>query len=271
MSPATPSPPSTSSQKLCVVAIVAASKSASARSSRARRCATTSGGAVGEQLDHGVVARGAGALERPLGADQPLAHAVAQLAGGHARERDQQQLVQRDAVGDVASRERRDRVRLAGPGARLEHRDALRQRAADVERVAHWLSTRSCCSQPAPQAQRVLAEPRRLAGRPPLVGAGQARRAGSRTAARGRRSARARRRDPPSGSDRTPTRARGFAAGRVGGRRAHGDRKRLAHPAVVEVDQDRELLAARRPRSAAAAERPRSARDGGRRRGRARS
>ena len=75
------------------------------------------------------------ALERLLGADEPLAHAVAQLAGRHARERDEQQLVERRALGDVARRERGDRVRLAGAGARLEHGDAGRQRAADVERL----------------------------------------------------------------------------------------------------------------------------------------
>ena len=38
------------------------------------------------------------------------------------------------ALGDVARRERGDRVRLAGARARLEHGHAGRQRAADVER-----------------------------------------------------------------------------------------------------------------------------------------
>ena len=132
-SPATPSPPSTSWQKPCVVAIVALSKSASACASRRRRCSTSSGAPSREQ-PHDLVAVGRRARQRAgeplLGADEPLAHAVAQLAGRHPRERDEQQLLERHAVGDVAGRQRGDRVRLAGARARLEHGHAGRQRAA---------------------------------------------------------------------------------------------------------------------------------------------
>jgi hypothetical protein len=73
-------------------------------------------------------------LEPALGAHEPLPHAVAQLRRRVARERHDEQLVQAQALGDVARGEARDRERLAGAGARLEHRDAGRQGAADVER-----------------------------------------------------------------------------------------------------------------------------------------
>lgn len=73
-------------------------------------------------------------VQRGARAREPLAHAVAQLARGEAGERDEQQLVQAgDALGDVARGERGDGVGLAGAGAGLQHRHALRQRAADVE------------------------------------------------------------------------------------------------------------------------------------------
>ena len=72
---------------------------------------------------------------RPASAvDEPFADALAQLARGHARERDQQELIQRHAVGDVARGERGDGERLAGARTRLEHGHAGRQRPADVER-----------------------------------------------------------------------------------------------------------------------------------------
>ena len=150
-----PRPPSTSWQKPCVVAIVAASKSASARASRSRRSRDLLARALGEQPRR-PRRRCGGApasarVEPLLGADEPLAHALAQLAGRHAREGDEQQLVERRALGDVARGERGDRVRLAGAGARLEHGDAGRQRAADVERRSP-LTGRS--------------PPRRAAGRP---------------------------------------------------------------------------------------------------------
>ena len=128
-----PEPPSTSWQKPCVVAIVAASKRAIARASRAWR-SRTSPPTRGEQRDHLVAVGGQRAGRTPseplLGVHEPLAHAVAQLAGRHPRERHEQDLVQRRALGDVARRQRGDRERLAGARARLEHGDAGRQRAA---------------------------------------------------------------------------------------------------------------------------------------------
>ena len=91
-----------------------------------------------------------------LDADQPLAHPLAQLAGGDARERDEQQALERDPLGDVARRERRDRVGLAGPGAGLQHRHAGGQRAAGIElhrlqgdgSRGHWARTSSRASSP---------------------------------------------------------------------------------------------------------------------------
>ncbi len=93
------------------------------------------------------------ALEPVLGADQALADAIAQLAGRHARERHEQQVLQAHPVGDVAGGERGDRERLAGARAGLEHGDAAGQRAADVERAAlcgraHRSSSRSQASSP---------------------------------------------------------------------------------------------------------------------------
>ncbi len=91
--------------------------------------------------------------QRLLAPDQPLADAVPQLARGHPRERDQQQPVERRSLGHVARGQRGDRVGLAGPGARLEHRHARGQRAADVEvgirrHGGHRSSTASRASSP---------------------------------------------------------------------------------------------------------------------------
>ena len=170
-------------------------------------------------------------------AHQPLAHAVAQLAGRHPREGDQQQLVQRHALGDVARRQRRDRVRLAGPGARLEHRDARRQRAADVERAAHWSFTASTRSSP-PHSRRAY-WPKRVAspGIPLLVVARRRLEQRREREPPPRTRARARARGPPSGSGRTPTRPRALPPAHVRRRRAAGQRQRLAHPAVVEIQR----------------------------------
>jgi hypothetical protein len=110
--------------------------------------------AGGEQRNDLVVRRRAGerALEPLLRAHQPLADALSQLARRHPRERHQQQLVQLNALGDVARGERRDRERLAGAGAGLEHGHAGRERAADVERSGrvHRCST---CSQSSAASQ----------------------------------------------------------------------------------------------------------------------
>ena len=97
-------------------------------------------GAGGEQ-GHDLVAGAHGRAgehvgERLLDVDEALADPLAQLARRHPRERHEQQLAQRRALGDVAGGERRDRVRLARPRARLEHGDAGRERAARVERAA---------------------------------------------------------------------------------------------------------------------------------------
>jgi hypothetical protein len=99
-----------------------------------RRC-------VAQQAQHGVAGRRLGArqdLRQPLlGGDHAAAHALAQLAGGDARERHQQQLRERRAVGHQAGGQGGDGERLPGAGAGLEQRDAgARQRAADVEMLA---------------------------------------------------------------------------------------------------------------------------------------
>ena len=90
--------------------------------------------------------------------DQPLADALAQLAGGHAREGDHQDLLERDALGHVAGGERGDRERLAGARARLEHGHAGRERAADVEGLGHRCSTCSQREHVVPQPARVGVE-----------------------------------------------------------------------------------------------------------------
>ena len=74
-----------------------------------------------------------GRVQAPLDLDQALADAFAQLAGGQPREGHQQHPLERRALGDIARRERRDRVRLAGAGTRLEQGHPGRERAADVE------------------------------------------------------------------------------------------------------------------------------------------
>ena len=90
-----------------------------------------------QQRHHGVGPGVWGAGEDPrqllFAPDQSLPHPVTELAGRHPRERDQQQPVERRALGDVARGERGDRVRLAGSGARLEHNRARRERTAQVE------------------------------------------------------------------------------------------------------------------------------------------
>ena len=123
-----------------------------------------------EHPDHRVALGGArpgeGSGEPPLGRHEALADAFAELARRHAGEGDEQDAVERRALGDVACRERRDRVRLAGPGARLEHGDARRQRPADVERpdvgrgAGHWSTTSSQAS--APAHRRRASRPKRV-------------------------------------------------------------------------------------------------------------
>src|SRR4051812_24161515 len=55
--------------------------------------------------------------------DEPLAHSLPQLAGGHARERHEQNAVERGPLGYVARREARDRVGLARARAGLQNDD----------------------------------------------------------------------------------------------------------------------------------------------------
>ena len=243
-SPATPSPPSTSWQKPWVVAIVAASKSASARASRARRASTTSRrpSASSRTTSSPEATAAAPARARP----RPAARARGRAARrGHPREGHQQQLLQRRALGDVARRQRRDRVRLARPRARLEHGDARRQRAADVERRGSLRRVTRLVQPAARPTAGARSWPKRVGspGSQRSSGARAARRAAPRTASAGRttsscsgsRSSFGKRSDSHSRARRSPPRRR--SAADVG-----SERQRLAHPAVVEVDQHRELL-----------------------------
>ena len=94
--------------------------------------------AVGEQLDEPVGAGEHSVQDRPkptLGGHHPLAHAVTQLTGGDPGEGDQQQLLQRYALGHVAGGQRGDRVRLTGPGAGFEHGHAAGQRTVEGKRL----------------------------------------------------------------------------------------------------------------------------------------
>ena len=237
-----------------------------------------------EQL-HDLVAAGIGAgqerLQPGFHRDQALAHAVAELAGGDPREGDEQQLLQRRALGDVARGQRRDRVRLARPGARFQDGHARRERAADVERrcAAHA----SCTS--SRSHRRRASRPNRVVSPVPQ----------SSPAADGPGEQLVERehaveRELVLGLDvllvevplGLPLAARGVlrvalvAHGlRVGGGGCAGDRQRLAHAAVVEVGEDaraprrRVLRTERRQldhlhaaRRRARRSRPRSARSG---------
>ena len=95
-------------------------------------------GAGGEEAEDVVVLRRGLAGRHPeealLRADQPLPNPVAQLAGGHAGEGDDEQLVEGDAAGDVAGGEGGDGEGLARPGAGFEDGHSRgRQRPAHVE------------------------------------------------------------------------------------------------------------------------------------------
>ena len=83
------------------------------------------------------------------GAHQPVSHSLAELACGHAGERDDEKAVDRQVgFGHVPCRQRRDREGLAGAGTRLEKRRSPRQRTADLERrnllvpASHYLEQR---------------------------------------------------------------------------------------------------------------------------------
>ncbi len=118
---------------------------------RADLCGRSAGEQRHDLVEVGRRRAGEAAGEALLGVDEALADAVAQLAGRHARERHEQDLVKRRALGDVARGERGDGERLAGPRARLEHRDAGRQRSPEVKRrgsadAAHRSITSSTAS-----------------------------------------------------------------------------------------------------------------------------
>ncbi len=229
-SPATPSPLSTSWQKPWVVAIVAASKSDTARASRSQRVASVSAREV---------------------AHQPLAHPLAQLAGRHPRERDEQEPLQRRALGDVARRERRDRPRLAGARARLQHGHAGRQRSGDVELAGH----RCSCLRTGSHSRRAQRPTRRVSS---MSHASSVRAAGSIRSAKlsgprtswcsGSASSPGKRADSQAPAASPPARVRG--------RRQAVQRRRLAHPAVVEIEQLDQVVARERGVDAARREPP---------------
>ena len=113
---------------------------------------------AGQQGDDLVVGRRSGAgqagAEAALRLDELLAHPRPQFSGRHPPERDQQHVLQRRALGDVAGGEGGDRERLARPGAGLEQRHARRQRAAHVERRRGAHSPLRCSAASSPSHRR---------------------------------------------------------------------------------------------------------------------
>ena len=74
--------------------------------------------------------------ESVVGAHEAITHALAQLAGGHAGEGDDEEPIDRqDPLGDVACRQGRNRERLASPGACLQQRHSARKVASHHERL----------------------------------------------------------------------------------------------------------------------------------------
>jgi hypothetical protein len=118
-------------QKPWVVSMVAASKLATALARRPRR----------QQAQDVVVTvrddAGEGGREAFGAAHEALTHALAKLPRRHAGEGDDEEAVERHAVGDIPGGEGGDRVRLAGAGARLEQRHPTRERPAHVEGRRH--------------------------------------------------------------------------------------------------------------------------------------
>ncbi len=115
-----------------------------------------------KELDELVVLVPTGPVEHVdepvVGADEAIPHALAQFAGGHAGEGDDEQPVDRqDPLGDVAGRQRGNRERLARSGARLQqghparevaphHEGLWLQRAGRI--AAHWSTTCSWAKSP---------------------------------------------------------------------------------------------------------------------------
>ncbi len=95
------------------------------------------GRAGGQQGQDAVVGgrghAGQGPGQPVLGGDQAPADAVTQLAGGHAGEGDEQEVLEPGALGHVAGGQAGDGEGLAGAGAGLEHRDPGGQGPAHVE------------------------------------------------------------------------------------------------------------------------------------------
>ena len=77
----------------------------------------------------------AGRIERDDEVGEACAHTLAQFGTRRAAERDQQQLVDRQAVGDLSSSDADNRIRLTCPSAGLEDRCAAGQRCCNVERL----------------------------------------------------------------------------------------------------------------------------------------
>ena len=273
MSPATPRLPRTSWQNPWVVAIVAASKSASARGEAVaarraprRRCRAASSATTSSPLRGGAAPASARA-EPALDRDEPLADALAQLAGRHPGERHEQQrpaACPRRRSAPPARRSctscpcRRSPRAPSRPSAAGRRRRTARTRA-------HRSLTASCVEQRRPTAAARSAPNRvgspRPSPRPPRRRAG-----GSREQLLERERAAedelvlrlavlavevasptstslARRRH----RRRLPRGGRG-----VGGRGRARERQRLAQPAVAQVGERRELL----ERAAASARRP---------------
>ena len=243
--------------------MVAASKSAIALPSRSRRASTSATGRPGEQLHDLVVLVAAGTVEhvdQPVeGADEPLAHAFAQLAGRHPGEGDDQQAVDgQDALGDVAGGQGGDGEGLARAGAGLQQRHAARQLAADVE----GLRGRTGCTGRSSvdhllARQQPVPEPARVDARTAWLSDGSQRGLVARRRTRQRDSISSKVR--PLAQDQrvlgvlvllvevvaptptSPAAASGSPAGRrprlgPGGRRLGVERQRLAHAAGEEVD-----------------------------------
>ena len=98
--------------------------------------APTRRGAVEQMLDELVVADERRVVERQQRLEDLAAHPLAQFLAGRPAERDEQHLVQRrHAFGDVAGHQARERERLAGARAGLQHGRGprRRQRAEQVE------------------------------------------------------------------------------------------------------------------------------------------
>ena len=236
--------------------MVAASKSASATREPVAADAYLVGRAGGQEL-HDLVVGGGLAVEHAreslLGLQEPLADAFAQLARGQAREGHEEDLVQRDAGRHVPGRERGDRVRLAGPRARLEDGHPCGEWTADVEAagLAHRVSTFSWAKTPAhrrrartPKRVPSVACQSRSSGRgggasrnsrgcwPPKA----SRCSGSLSSLSKRNSEAHSREADRSGVESLARRLR------VGVRRLAGDGQRLAQPAVHEIGEHGEVL-----------------------------